>query len=166
MNARAALGLGLLLLAAALVPAVAQTQTVWRCGPDGRDYRDSPCPDGQALALAVTPAATDAPSRAPAAVLARDRALAERLRTERQALEREQAARQPGAGLASLGAGRKPADAVKPPAKRAGEKKPPASKPAKPAKPRPSAAPAPRRAPPAAAGTSPSADRASRPAPG
>lgn len=42
-----------LLLALALaLPALAQTQVrqaqVYRCGPDGRDLRDSPCPSGQA----------------------------------------------------------------------------------------------------------------------
>ena len=35
-----------------LLAATAQAQTVWRCGPDGRSYGDSPCPQGRALDLA------------------------------------------------------------------------------------------------------------------
>lgn len=42
-----------LVLATAL-PALAQTQVrraqVYRCGPEGRELRDSPCPDGKAAA--------------------------------------------------------------------------------------------------------------------
>lgn len=42
----------LLVLALASLPALAQTQTrsaqVYRCGPEGRDLRDSPCPGGSA----------------------------------------------------------------------------------------------------------------------
>ncbi len=42
----------LLVLALAALPVLAQTQTrsaqVFRCGPEGRDLRDSPCPGGGA----------------------------------------------------------------------------------------------------------------------
>lgn len=39
----------LLLLAAALVCATAQAQTVYRCGPDGREYSQTPCLQGRAV---------------------------------------------------------------------------------------------------------------------
>ncbi|MGQ3054314.1 MAG: hypothetical protein ACT6S0_21235 [Roseateles sp.] len=49
-----------LLLALALstaLPALAQTEVrraqVYRCGPDGRDLRDSPCPNGSAAGKSV-----------------------------------------------------------------------------------------------------------------
>jgi len=32
-------------------PTSALAQVVWRCGPEGRTYSDSPCPGGQALAF-------------------------------------------------------------------------------------------------------------------
>jgi len=32
--------------------AAAQSQTVWRCGPDGRSYSDEPCLGGRAVAVA------------------------------------------------------------------------------------------------------------------
>jgi hypothetical protein len=69
----------LLLALAALIalPAFAQTQVrqaqVYRCGPDGRDLRDSPCPGGPAASSAIhydEPSAAD--SRA-----ARERHLAD-----------------------------------------------------------------------------------------
>ncbi|GAB4556858.1 MAG: hypothetical protein IV105_16110 [Rhizobacter sp.] len=39
----------LLLLAAALVCVTAQAQTVYRCGPDGREYSQTPCLQGRAV---------------------------------------------------------------------------------------------------------------------
>jgi hypothetical protein len=65
----------LLLALAAGLPAFAQTEVrraqVYRCGPDGRDLRDSPCPGGTAAGVSYDePSAAD--SRA-----ARDRHLAE-----------------------------------------------------------------------------------------
>lgn len=36
-------------LAATLVCASAQAQTVYRCGPDGREYSQTPCPQGRAV---------------------------------------------------------------------------------------------------------------------
>jgi len=65
------------LVIAAALPALAQTQVrraqVYRCGPDGRDLRDSPCRDGSAAADSVDyDQPSDADSRA-----ARDRHLAE-----------------------------------------------------------------------------------------
>lgn len=69
-----------LLLVVALglaLPALAQTQVrraqVYRCGPDGRDLRDSPCPAGAASGSAVD---YDQPSAADSRE-ARDRHLAD-----------------------------------------------------------------------------------------
>jgi hypothetical protein len=69
-----------LLLALALaLPAFAQTQVrqaqVYRCGPDGRDLRDSPCPAGQA-ASGSGKVSFDEPSAADTRA-ARERHLAE-----------------------------------------------------------------------------------------
>ena len=38
-----------LLLAATLVCTAAQAQTVYRCGPDDREYSQTPCPSGRAV---------------------------------------------------------------------------------------------------------------------
>lgn len=69
----------LLLLALALcaaLPVGAQTQVrraqVYRCGPDGRDLRDSPCPGGTAASSVNYDEPSNADSRA-----ARERHLAE-----------------------------------------------------------------------------------------
>ncbi len=65
--------------------ALAQSQAIWRCGPDGRSYADAPCAAGQALALTVPrPEADVAAARK---VAQRERELAEALRRERH--ERE-----------------------------------------------------------------------------
>ena len=85
----------LMLLAASLPSvAIATSQTVWRCGPDGRSYESQPCKDGRAIEL---PGA-----RPPADVLAAkrvaeaDQRLAQQLRDERLQRERELQARGPG----------------------------------------------------------------------
>lgn len=94
------------LLVLLLAAAAAQAQTVWRCGPDGRTYSDSPCADGRMVAVAD--------ARAPAevtdarAVLARDQRLARQLVAERLARERE--AKAQGSGLAGIRTG----DGVRP----------------------------------------------------
>jgi hypothetical protein len=66
----------LVLALAAALPAFAQTQVrraqVYRCGPDGRDLRDSPCPGGAAPAGVDYDEPSAADSRA-----ARDRHLAD-----------------------------------------------------------------------------------------
>ena len=73
---------GLLCMAAQ----AAQAQGVWRCGPEGRSYSDTPCKDGRALELASN--ARPAGDVAEAQALARqDAALADRLVRERQARE-------------------------------------------------------------------------------
>jgi hypothetical protein len=84
----------LLLLA---LPAWAAAQTVWRCGPEGRSFSDTPCADGQALALADARPSQDL--AAARALANRELRLAEKLRRERL---REEAA-QRGNGLAALG---------------------------------------------------------------
>lgn len=84
----------LLLLA---LPAWAAAQTVWRCGPEGRSFSDTPCADGQALALADARPSQDL--AAARALADRELRLAEKLRRERL---REEAA-QRGNGLAALG---------------------------------------------------------------
>ena len=65
------------LVIAAALPAVAQTQVrrtqVYRCGPDGRELRDSPCPGGKAAGDSVD---YDQPSEADSRA-ARARHLAE-----------------------------------------------------------------------------------------
>lgn len=66
----------LLVLALASLPALAQTQTrsaqVFRCGPEGRDLRDSPCPAGEG----PSSVSFDQPSAADSKA-ARDRHLAD-----------------------------------------------------------------------------------------
>lgn len=67
----------LTLLLCAALPALAQTQVrqaqVYRCGPDGRDLRDSPCPSGATGAGVVS---YDEPSAADSRA-ARERHLSE-----------------------------------------------------------------------------------------
>ena len=76
---------------------LAAAQTVWRCGPDGRSFSDTPCTEGRALPVAETRPAEDvAVARARAE---REIRLAEQLRRERLA----EGATQRGNGLASLG---------------------------------------------------------------
>ncbi len=76
---------------------LATAQTVWRCGPDGRSFSDTPCTEGRALPLAETRPAEDVAGAR--ARTERDIRLAEQLRRERLAEE----AAQRGNGLASLG---------------------------------------------------------------
>jgi Domain of unknown function (DUF4124) len=88
---------GLVVLTLAALPLLAQAQTIWRCGPDGRSFSDTPCAEGQALAVADTRPSQDvAAARAQAD---REMRLAEKLRRER--LREESAQR--GNGLAALG---------------------------------------------------------------
>ena len=72
----------------------AQSAGVWRCGPDGRLYSDTPCAEGQALALAG--ARPQADVQAAQALAAQERRQADKLLNER--LQREAAARQMVAG--------------------------------------------------------------------
>jgi hypothetical protein len=101
----AALILALPLLAAA------QSQTVWRCGADGRSYSDVPCHQGQQLALANARPAADVQSARDLA--AQERRTADALLAER--LQREAAAQRMGVAPDRPAARVKPA--AKPPAK-------------------------------------------------
>jgi hypothetical protein len=97
----------LLVLVCAL-PLALQAQTVWRCGPDGRSYSDSPCADGQVVAVADARSPADvAEGRA---VAARDQQLAQQMVVDRQA--RERAYRSRGSGLAAVAPAPVPASAV------------------------------------------------------
>ena len=100
----------MVLLAAGLHTAVhATTQTVWRCGPDGRSYESQPCQDGRALELPG--ALPQADVLAAQRVAAADQRLARQLREDRLEREGEWRARGPGpAGFARAA----PAAEIKP----------------------------------------------------
>jgi hypothetical protein len=75
----------LTLLAASLVCASVQAQTVYRCGTEGREYSQTPCPQGRAVNVSNE---RSAEQRAAAETTVRD----EQVRgdaLERQRLERE-----------------------------------------------------------------------------
>lgn len=99
-----------LLLCLPMACTVASAQSVWRCGPEGRSYSDSPCPEGRVVAAADPRSAGDV--AAARAVLARDQRLAQQLVAERREREREALAR--GSGLAAIGAGEGVRPAAKP----------------------------------------------------
>ena len=87
----------LVVLTLMCLPALAQAQAIWRCGPDGRSFSDTPCAEGRVLAVADTRPGRDV---AEARVLSdREIRLAEKLRRERLREERTQL----GNGLAALG---------------------------------------------------------------
>jgi hypothetical protein len=88
--------LSVLVLTMACGLAQAQT-TIWRCGPDGRSYGDSPCADGRVVAVVDT-AVAPADAVRTRALAAQDRRLAQQLGQERR--EREAALR--GNGLAGI----------------------------------------------------------------
>lgn len=97
--------LALLLTLSTVLPLAAQTEArrtqVYRCGPDGRDLRDSPCPAGSGHSTAVDfdePSAAD--SRAARARHLADAKQAAALATARRASEAE--ARRQRGGYASL----------------------------------------------------------------
>lgn len=87
----------LALCALLALPALASAQTIWRCGPDGRSFSDTPCTDGRALVVADTRPGEDLNEAR--ALAQREIDLAEKLRRERLAAE----AAQRGNGLAALG---------------------------------------------------------------
>lgn len=85
-----------LLLALALcvaLPVLAQTQSrraqVYRCGPDGRDLRDSPCPDGTGASSVDYDEPSDADSRAARSRHLADARQAAALASARRASEAE-----------------------------------------------------------------------------
>jgi len=98
-----------------------RTAPVYRCGADGRDLRDSPCPE--APAKAASDVSYDQPAEAEQR-LARDQAKADARRAqtaERQRLAEEDRARRENASAGRLSAA--PAAPTKPKAER--QKKPP-----------------------------------------
>lgn len=86
----------LIALLAALLPSLAQTappQTVYRCGPDGRIYSQTPCSDGKPLTVDDPRSASQ--QKAARDVAERDAAQAKKLSEERR--QREAAAsKEPG----------------------------------------------------------------------
>ena len=95
------------MIVAAVLPAQAQS-TVYRCGPEGREYSATPCPSGKAVNVDDT--RTPEQRRDAALAAQRDSALADRLAAERR--EREAAAPKGGAariGPAAASAPAKPA---------------------------------------------------------
>lgn len=77
-----------------MAAAAAQSQTVWRCGPEGRSYSDTPCRDGRALEVVEARPAADLSSAQDTA--RRESALAAQGVRERQ--QAEASARQGLAG--------------------------------------------------------------------
>lgn len=75
------------ILCMALLPAcgIAPAETVYRCGPDGRTYSQSPCPDGRAVD--VSDARSNAQQREAAMVVTQQVALAEAMERERHRRE-------------------------------------------------------------------------------
>jgi hypothetical protein len=123
--------------------AAAQTQTrtatIYRCGPDGRDLRDSPCP--ASLKASATRLEFDHPSAAQAKA-AREQAVAEAKRAQEMEAQRlrdeavarqHQAARAGGINGLARPAAAKPASAPMQPVPPKSPKKPKLAKPAKPA---------------------------------
>lgn len=86
----------------ALAGADAAAQKVYRCGPDGREYSQAPCPAGRELDVSDT--RSEAQRREAREAAAGEARLAKDLQAERREREREAAAR--GTGLAGI---RKPA---------------------------------------------------------
>jgi hypothetical protein len=72
-----------------------QAQGVWRCGPDGRSFSDTPCKDGRELSLPQSRPAADLDSAH--AMAQREKALAAQLVRERQ--QRETVALASAAGI-------------------------------------------------------------------
>ena len=84
-------------LLACCASTLAQGQTIWRCGPDGRVFSDSPCAEGRLLATVDPRPAADV--QAARDMARREQRMADRLREER--VQREAVA--PGAGLTGIG---------------------------------------------------------------
>jgi len=76
---KSAFFIGLLAMAPAWV--LAQGQSVWRCGADGRSYSDVPCLQGKAVEM---------PTARPAADIDEAKSHAAREKLQAQAIEREQ----------------------------------------------------------------------------
>jgi hypothetical protein len=96
-------------------PLAAAPQTVYRCGPDGRTFSQTPCSDGRALG--VDDARSAAQQKAARDVAARDAEQARKLAEERR--QREDAAK----GQAAAGFRTAPAVAAAPASAPARKKK-------------------------------------------
>ena len=68
-----------------LLAAASQAQTVWRCGPEGRSYADSPCDRGRAIEVTAGRPAADLQQAQSNA--RREQALAMQLANERRQRE-------------------------------------------------------------------------------
>ena len=88
MNARATLLAAVLgvVLASAAAAQERGSDTVYRCGADGRQYSDNACPDGKPVAAADARSAEQ--RRHAEEVVRRERELADRLAREREQRER------------------------------------------------------------------------------
>jgi Domain of unknown function (DUF4124) len=80
----------LFLLAATLVCSAAQAQTVYRCGPDGSTYSQTPCPQGRAVN--VSDERSETQRAAAEARVREDQARGDDLERERQRRESAQPA--------------------------------------------------------------------------
>ncbi len=87
---------GLLSLLLVLPVSPATAQTVYRCGPEGREYSQKPCKDGRAVDAADPRSAAE--QREARDIAARDAQLADKLARENRAREAE-AARKGAAGI-------------------------------------------------------------------
>ena len=76
-----------LLFAAFLLAGPAQAQAVWRCGPEGRSYSATPCPEGRVVAVADPRSAAD--MAAGREVAQRETTLARELVQQRREREKE-----------------------------------------------------------------------------
>ncbi len=124
MTLRLTLSISALVLAGS-----ASAQQVYRCGPEGRVYSQTPCKDG--YVVPTDDARSDAQRKAALETVKTDAKLAERMTREREARERAAAQKGPTI-IANSGAG-KPAAAPAPAASAAAKKK--AKRPAKPQSP-------------------------------
>ncbi|NRF71936.1 hypothetical protein HLB44_33615 [Aquincola sp. S2] len=116
-------GLTGVLLAATQTLAVAQpaaTSTVYRCGPEGKQYSATPCPAGSAL---PDDARTVQQRREAEDIAERERKLADKLAAERVAREKAIVP----TTAANVGPSAKPASAASAPKKGKPKKKPKAS---------------------------------------
>lgn len=100
-----------LILSLALTASAAAGQTIWRCGPEGRAYSDTPCADGRAVTAADR--RSDAERAEAAAVSVREKKALNTLAAQRR--QREQEAVERGLGPAAIK--RLPAEAAAAPAK-------------------------------------------------
>ncbi len=76
-----------LLLVALLAVSSAHAQTIYRCGPDGRTFTQTPCAQGRAMTLDGD-TRSEAQRQEAATVVEREQVLGDALRQERTARER------------------------------------------------------------------------------